>query len=788
MAHLTPNLPTQHPHLSELLPTVKCSSCSHPVPLEGLVDHICALTSSNLAGDTNPAPPPLKVQTALPPPNRAHPTPMDTRFTRRPSANSQDKHVHNGARLRKKPSRTSSRGATNRAPSRDGVRSPAPLSPVAPPSRRQSPFVSPSTARQPVPRSDVPPNVIPAITQPGNLRTRPPALTSPTAPLDTRSPFQRRPSVPPSPLAQTAPHVHDARDPHPAPMPAHPNHHHRPAVQTTPSPAPSDYSPQRFESPEFDTKSGGAAGMAGVGRRGFAAVARAAMFASHLQTSTTVLPAPWVPTSSSPQVMDVGRIKSPPLGSLDSRAAPPMPYSRSPSPSPGSLPSPSQDSSNIPPFPPPAPSPTPPPHGRESNSTPKPSSIPFPVKPASPPKPSNASGPSTPTSPTGPSFSSDKSSQKKVSAPRDTIQVVNQADTKSSFLDRAAGDEESELGRLAYAQSDESDDDELIARGMGRRMHHSPSVSSTYSDDHLHTEQTSLEHGLDIALAALLKSPTSTETPLSPSPPTTPISRAPKPPMRSLTSHPQRDSSTLGGIINRRAGTISGAIGGGSADKSRKDRLSQESSASGLDIHRGKSLTCIRCSKDVEDKRWIRVENGRGVLCDKCWKNMYLPKCRRCNLPIEKQAVSSSDGQLKGKYHRDCFNCHTCHKPFPDKTFYVFDGKPFCDYHYHEANHSLCAAPDCGRPIEGPCAVSHTGARYHIEHLTCEYEDDKNGKRCDERLVDYWEIEGRMLCERHMRRVVEQDMMGVGLEEIGTSSDSRAMKRRTRFIDIAGLR
>lgn len=203
---------------------------------------------------------------------------------------------------------------------------------------------------------------------------------------------------------------------------------------------------------------------------------------------------------------------------------------------------------------------------------------------------------------------------------------MNQDDSDSSFLDRAAGDDESELGGLAYAQSDESDDDELIARGMGRRMHHSPSVSSTYSDDHLHTEPTSLEHGLDIALAALLKSPTSTETPLSPSPPTTPISRAPKPPMRSLTSHPQRDSSTLGGAINRRAGTISGAIGGGSADKPRKDRLSQESSASGLDIHREKALTCMRCSKDVEDKRWIRVENGRGVLCDKCWKNMYLPK------------------------------------------------------------------------------------------------------------------------------------------------------------------
>lgn len=83
--------------------------------------------------------------------------------------------------------------------------------------------------------------------------------------------------------------------------------------------------------------------------------------------------------------------------------------------------------------------------------------------------------------------------------------------------------------------------------------------------------------------------------------------------------------------------------------------------------------------------------------------------------------------------------------------------------------------------------MSHTGDRYHLDHLTCEYEDDGYGKRCDERLVDYWEIEGRMFCERHMRQVAEQDMMNVGLDEHGTTSDARAMKRKTRFIDIAGL-
>ncbi|KDQ18057.1 hypothetical protein BOTBODRAFT_104437 [Botryobasidium botryosum FD-172 SS1] len=155
---------------------------------------------------------------------------------------------------------------------------------------------------------------------------------------------------------------------------------------------------------------------------------------------------------------------------------------------------------------------------------------------------------------------------------------------------------------------------------------------------------------------------------------------------------------------------------------------------------------CMRCEKTIEDGRWIPVDTDRagksGVLCEKDWKEMYLPKCRRCELPIERQAVSSADGQLKGKYHRDCFNCHECHTPFPDKSFYVFDGKPFCKYHYHRANRSLCMLASCGEPIEGPCAEDHDARRYHPEHMLC----DEEG--CDERLVEYWEMAGgRKFCE-----------------------------------------
>lgn len=129
-------------------------------------------------------------------------------------------------------------------------------------------------------------------------------------------------------------------------------------------------------------------------------------------------------------------------------------------------------------------------------------------------------------------------------------------------------------------------------------------------------------------------------------------------------------------------------------------------------------------------------------------------------------------------------------KPFPDKSFYVLDGKPFCAYHYHEANNSLCAAALCGQPIEGPCALSHAGDRYHPEHFTCEH------PRCTERLVEYWEVDGRMLCERHANTGEgnsgdEDDDEDVPLGMIrrpGQGGDAagalKATKRVTRFIDL----
>ncbi len=78
--------------------------------------------------------------------------------------------------------------------------------------------------------------------------------------------------------------------------------------------------------------------------------------------------------------------------------------------------------------------------------------------------------------------------------------------------------------------------------------------------------------------------------------------------------------------------------------------------------------------------------------------------------------------------------------------------------------------------------MSHAGDRYHPEHLLCEYPRAK----CSEKLVEYWEVDGRMLCDKHAARMTGDGDVDGEDEEDGEKT-ARATKRVTRFIDLAGL-
>lgn len=83
--------------------------------------------------------------------------------------------------------------------------------------------------------------------------------------------------------------------------------------------------------------------------------------------------------------------------------------------------------------------------------------------------------------------------------------------------------------------------------------------------------------------------------------------------------------------------------------------LAGASASSTAPVASKEAKVCLRCGTAVggtSGKKYVRlaeegVVGSRNLLCEDDWKEMYLPKCRRCALPIESQAISSADGQLK---------------------------------------------------------------------------------------------------------------------------------------------
>ncbi|KAI8992149.1 hypothetical protein BDF20DRAFT_810889, partial [Mycotypha africana] len=153
-------------------------------------------------------------------------------------------------------------------------------------------------------------------------------------------------------------------------------------------------------------------------------------------------------------------------------------------------------------------------------------------------------------------------------------------------------------------------------------------------------------------------------------------------------------------------------------------------------------IKCYHCYLNIDERTGWKEYQGR-VYCRQDFKTLFLPKCRACQKPVEKNAVSAADGKMKGKWHLECFGCHYCRSPFPENTFYVFEELPYCKRHYHKLNGSLCKR--CGDGIEGHCAFTPENWKFHPRCFTCE--------ACHKRMDDeYYVANGRIFCEDDIRR------------------------------------
>ena len=128
--------------------------------------------------------------------------------------------------------------------------------------------------------------------------------------------------------------------------------------------------------------------------------------------------------------------------------------------------------------------------------------------------------------------------------------------------------------------------------------------------------------------------------------------------------------------------------------------------------------------------------------------------CRGCGELIKGKSVSSADGRLTGRYHKSCFVCKMCNSPFQTADFYVISNLPYCARHYHELNNSLCQG--CDRGIEGQYLETESRHKFHSYCFTCQ--------DCHRILRDdYYEWNGRTLCEQHAFRAVQQPSSNLGM-------------------------
>ncbi|RIA93053.1 hypothetical protein C1645_691012 [Glomus cerebriforme] len=84
---------------------------------------------------------------------------------------------------------------------------------------------------------------------------------------------------------------------------------------------------------------------------------------------------------------------------------------------------------------------------------------------------------------------------------------------------------------------------------------------------------------------------------------------------------------------------------------------------------------CRECGNPFEGG--FMVHDGFPY-CEKDWSKLFAPKCKGCKENIKGEFMKA----LEGMWHRDCFVCVTCKKPFYSSYYYIFEGKPYCDEHY----------------------------------------------------------------------------------------------------------
>lgn len=151
--------------------------------------------------------------------------------------------------------------------------------------------------------------------------------------------------------------------------------------------------------------------------------------------------------------------------------------------------------------------------------------------------------------------------------------------------------------------------------------------------------------------------------------------------------------------------------------------------------------------------------------------------CRRCHMEVDRtakgdqRAIFSKLGEMLGQWHRKCFQCShgECQVAFSKHVqCYVFNDAPYCSFHYHQVNNTLCEF--CSIGIEGECIENELQQKWHLHCLRC--------AKCTVHIrEDYYLVNGDIYCEADGKAVI----LGLAL-----STTDKIEKRRTRLLYVDG--
>lgn len=135
---------------------------------------------------------------------------------------------------------------------------------------------------------------------------------------------------------------------------------------------------------------------------------------------------------------------------------------------------------------------------------------------------------------------------------------------------------------------------------------------------------------------------------------------------------------------------------------------------------------CSICKTSLAGQQYFEMENE--LFCEDDYHKKFSPTCGGCQQIIKDEYVEV----LGLNYHKSCFVCHDCKKPFGGKLFvqffhsispltsldlqfYKYNGEPHCNDCYKKKA-SQCHT--CGKPILDK-TYSALNKTYHLDCFVC---------------------------------------------------------------------